>query len=807
MNRTDKQTDLQPAEAEFGQAIDYRLIFDACTNPMAFSEAASGKIVDVNAAWMAATGIAREAVIGRTALELGLWPNEAQRSACLAELETKGFLADYEMKLILRSVETPHRASARLVHMHGARYAIWEFRNVVLEKQAEEKVSSLLAKSEQSRRALLSMLQDVKRAEEALRQSEAQLATAMRIARLGHWELDVERGIFTFSDSFYAIFHTTAKEAGGYQMSIADYAKRFVHPADSSVVGAETRKASEASDPTFNRYLEHRMLYADGGVGHIAVHYFVVKDPQGKTIRLYGVNQDITERKRTETALSVSQERLRAIVSATPSCIKLVDSQGTLLEINPCGLDLVEAASAAEVIGRPLFGLIAPEHRESFAKFNERICSGHDGTLEFEMVGLRGTRRWMQTHAVPLQDPASGKTLHLAITDDITDRKRVESQLRQAQKLEAVGQLAGGIAHDFNNILAAIMMNLTLLQDNDHLDGETRAGLKEVESCAERATRLTRQLLMFSRRSVLETRVLDVNEVVDNLLKMLGRLLGEHIKLVFERSNRLPPVEADAGMLEQVLMNLAVNARDAMPKGGQITISTSAPEISAADAALHPERRRGSFVCLAVADTGCGMDPATVEHIFEPFFTTKEAGKGTGLGLATVHGIVAQHRGWVEVDSRVGGGTTFRAYLPVSTTLLKEDEEQSAQPALKGSETLLVVEDEDAVRLTLARALRGLDYRVLEAANGQDALKLWRDHGAEIDLLLTDMVMPEGMTGLELAERIRLDKPALKVIISSGYAAEITESATLTKAGIVYLPKPYKLASLGRALRECLERK
>jgi CheY-like chemotaxis protein len=289
----------------------------------------------------------------------------------------------------------------------------------------------------------------------------------------------------------------------------------------------------------------------------------------------------------------------------------------------------------------------------------------------------------------------------------------------QPQKLEAVGQLAGGVAHDFNNILAATMVNLDLLQMNEHLDPETRAGLTELKRYAERAAGLTRQLLMFSRRSVLETKVLDLNEVVDNLLRMLGRLLGEHIKLVFERSSNLPAVQADAGMLEQVLVNLTVNARDAMPKGGRITISTSTAEFSEAEAAEEP---RG-------------------------------------------------------------------------------------KAAPTGSETLLVVEDEDGMRRILVLALQGLGYRVVEAANGPEALAVWRDRGREIDLLLTDMVMPEGMTGLELAEKIRAEKPDVRVIISSGYTAEITDAAALATAGLVYLPKPYQTPLLARVVRQCLDRR
>jgi PAS domain S-box-containing protein len=390
---------------------------------------------------------------------------------------------------------------------------------------------------------------------------------------------------------------------------------------------------------------------------------------------------------------------------------------------------------------------------------------------------------------------------------DITKRKRLEEQLRQAQKMEAIGQLAGGIAHDFNNILAATMMNLDLMQVNPNLDQEMRAGLKELEADAKRAASLTRQLLMFSRRSVLELQVLDLNQVVADLLKMVGRLLGEHLTLTFERGSTLPAVEADAGMLEQVLMNLTVNARDAMPKGGRITLTTHAVNADLEWAKSNPNRRAGLFVCLSVSDTGCGMDKATLDRIFEPFFTTKGEGKGTGLGLATVHGIVAQHQGWVEVESRVGQGTTFRIYLPASAKVQTETKGDGQLAVPTGQETLLVVEDNASVRQMLVQTLRVLGYRVIEAANGQEAMTRWREYGLQIDLLLTDMVMPEGMTGLELAEHVLAEKPNLKIIISSGYSGELNEPGRTAAAGIVYLPKPYQVPLLGKIVRECLDRK
>ena len=320
-----------------------------------------------------------------------------------------------------------------------------------------------------------------------------------------------------------------------------------------------------------------------------------------------------------------------------------------------------------------------------------------------------------------------------------------------------------------------MMLSLDLLRQNKSLDGEALEAVGELRGGAQRAGNLTRQLLMFSRRSVLDVKTLELNAVVSNLLKMLGRLVGEHIKLQFQIGPSLPLVEADTTMLEQVLMNLVLNARDALPGGGRITITTRAVEFDPARVRDHPDRRPGRFARLSVADAGCGMDEETLKRIFEPFFTTKGLGKGSGLGLATVYGVVAQHQGWVEVESQVGQGSVFHVFLPASTKSGVPAEAGGRHDNLRGSGTILVVEDELAVRTILARTLCRFGYTVLEAGGGREAMELWKARRAEIDLLLTDMVMPGGMTGLSLAEKLRSEKPSLKVIVTSGYSGDLFE--------------------------------
>ncbi len=385
------------------------------------------------------------------------------------------------------------------------------------------------------------------------------------------------------------------------------------------------------------------------------------------------------------------------------------------------------------------------------------------------------------------------------------ERKALQAQFLQAQKMEAVGQLAGGVAHDLNNILASTMLHLGLLEMKPDLDPETREALGQMKKGAQRAAAFTRQLLMFSRRSMLEVKTVDLSDLISDLLKMLRRMIGEHVAVHFESDPTVPTVEADPGMIEQVVMNLCVNARDAMPKGGTITIGLKAVQVEKSQLSARPGVKPGTFACLSVADTGCGMDEATLKRAFEPFFTTKEVGKGTGLGLATVDGIVGQHNGWVEAESRLGEGTTFRVFLPVSAKRVIRLPSVERSEGLRGNETILLVEDESELRLITRQGLRHLGYRVHEAANGQEALAVWRQHHEEIHLLFSDMIMPGGMTGLELAERLRKEKPDLRVVLCSGYDTEVAGRCSPCEAIARRLPKPYQVEDLAKTIRGCLD--
>jgi PAS domain S-box-containing protein len=396
----------------------------------------------------------------------------------------------------------------------------------------------------------------------------------------------------------------------------------------------------------------------------------------------------------------------------------------------------------------------------------------------------------------------------LTLTEDISERLNLENQLRQAHKMEAIGQLAAGVAHDFNNILTVIQGHVSLMLSKNKVDQQDEASLKQTLAASERAGNLTRQLLAFSRKQIMECKPVKLDRLFDQLGPMLQRLIGEQIQIEFRCPPHLPPIHADLCNIEQVLMNLAVNARDAMPEGGRLTISAASVPISQSHTNANPEASVGQFVCLSVTDTGCGMDDATKSLIFEPFFTTKEVGKGTGMGLATVYGIVKQHKGWIELDSRVGCGATFRVYLPESvelccTTLPAKSE--TPPRSLEGDETILIVEDEPFLRKFVETVLGTYGYKVLLAADAAQALEVWRQHKNDIALLLTDMVMPGGTNGKELAELMRAQWPTLKVIFTSGYSLDVLGDNYRLTVGSALLQKPYSASVLVAAVRQCLD--
>jgi two-component system, cell cycle sensor histidine kinase and response regulator CckA len=528
---------------------------------------------------------------------------------------------------------------------------------------------------------------DRKRADEALRASEAQLENAMDIAHLVNWEFDVDSGLFTFNDRFYAFYGTTAEAEGGYLMPADVYAKDFVHPDEQHLIGEEVQRALRTTDPDYRAYVEHRIIRRDGAVRHIAVRYGITKDEHGRTVKTHGANQDITELKRAEEALFAAEE-----------------------------------------------------------------------------------------------------------------------QLRQAQKMEAIGQLAGGIAHDFNNLLMAIIGYADLAMAADDLPRPARAHVEEIKKAADRAADLTRQILAFSRRQTLRPQVLCLNDVVQGMEGLLRRTVGEDIDLNLVLDPDLNSAEVDPVCMEQVLMNLVVNARDAMSGGGPVTIETGNVKLEAEFAQVNHWAEPGPYVTLTVSDTGCGMDEATKDRVFEPFFTTKEQGRGTGLGLSTVYGIIKQSGGSITVDSEPDRGSSFKIYLPaVPRQATARELHPVPRETQGGSETILVVEDEEGVRQLISHALTSAGYRVQAGASWREISDQLESQEVVPGLLVTDVVLPDRVDGLEVVERLRRRFPDLPVLFMSGYAQGAMRPGMGPRKDMEFLQKPFELSVLLQRVREILD--
>ncbi len=498
--------------------------------------------------------------------------------------------------------------------------------------------------------------------------------------------------------------------------------------------------------------------------------------------------------------------RLVSAIEQAPALVMLADPEDRIVYVN-AAFESITGYSRAQVLGLNARRLgVGSDDDPAYREATEVLSVG--GTWSGVLTGRRMDGSPFEEEAVvsPTTDEKGDVTGYLMVARDVTRERALEAQLLQSQKMEAVGQLAGGIAHDFNNLLTAIHGYGEFLGRGLPEGDPRRADVDEILRAADRAAELTRQLVAFSRRQILRPRVLDPTEVVEGIVPMLRRLMGEHIALVTHTQPDLGHVKADASQLEQVIVNLAVNARDAMPEGGKLTIETANVELGAEYAAAHAEVTPGPYVLLSVSDTGVGMDPETEAHAFEPFFTTKQPGKGTGMGLATVYGIVKQSSGSIYLYSDPGRGTTFKIYLPrVEEEATAMAEAVTVRPATTGSETILLVEDNAAVRAFARRALEAQGYTVLEAASGTEALPLAASQSGSLDLLVTDVVMP-GMQGHQLAEQLRANLPDLPVLYVSGFTENSVISHGIPGREVAFLPKPFTAEALGRAVRDAIER-
>ena len=517
---------------------------------------------------------------------------------------------------------------------------------------------------------------------------------------------------------------------------------------------------------------------------------------------------DISEAKLAEEELRWKTAFLEAQVNSTLDGLLVVDNHEKIILQNQRLVELWkiprELTESQEDQAQINFIINRTKDPEAFVAKLKYLSEHPDEVSRDEILLSDGMI--LDRYSAPVKDKNGKHYGRIWAFRDMTERRQLEEQFRQSQKMESIGQLAGGIAHDFNNILAVIQMQSDLLVYDGVLSLEQRENLDEIISATQRASNLTRQLLLFSRNEKMLSRDLNLSENVSNMTKMLRRILGDDIQMHLKIAPQPLLTHADSGMVDQIIMNLAVNARDAMPQGGKLQIATASVDYDELAAGQTPQARPGSFVCLSVADTGLGIPPEILPRIFEPFFTTKGVGKGTGLGLATVFGIVQQHHGWINVSSEPGRGTIFKIYLPRLSKFSPESKPVADLRAenQRGTETILLVEDDASLRGAFSKTLTQLGYRVIEAGNGASALELWKKHSQEISLLLTDLMMPGGMTGQEFAEPLLKSERRLKVIYMSGYSSSITVADLQVDDRVNFLAKPFDSQTLAQTIRAAL---
>ena len=542
--------------------------------------------------------------------------------------------------------------------------------------------------------------------------------------------------------------------------------------------------------------VEYRVVRPDGSTRWVLTHMTPITDATGQVYRMSGSALDVTDRHVAEAALKEKETQFRLLTETSFDGIDIVVN-GIIKEANQ-GLADMLGYTLDEMIGRPALDFV---HKESQGIVESRLADGVEGLYEF--IGKHKSGKRLIIECASRMHQIDGEMGRLTALRDVTEKRNLEDQFRQAQKMEAVGRLAGGVAHDFNNLLTVIMAYTQMLSEELGPDSRHADDLGEIQKASVAAAALTRQLLAFSRQQVIEPALVSLNDVVDNARKMLARLIGEDVELITTFTGEPIAVLIDPGQVEQALMNLAVNARDAMPVGGRLTVETAIVDLDADYMKDHWPAVAGRFARLALSDTGFGMTAETRERIFEPFFTTKEAGKGTGLGLPTVDGIVKQSNGFISVSSEPGKGTTFNLYIPLADAIAITCAPIAA-PTARGSETILLVEDSTPVRIAAKRILELSGYRVLETPSGKAGLALAAKKQEEIHLLVTDVVMPE-MSGREVAEKFALLRPKAKVLFMSGYTDDAVVRHGILHEGVAYLQKPFTADTLARKVRATLD--
>ena len=765
----------QAEAARLDSQAMFSLTFQSSPIAMSLVSTDDGRFVDVNEAFLAVSGWPRSEVIGRTTADLGFYEDRADRDRLVDQAMKTGRVEGMPCAFVMKSgARRDALVSTSLIVLHGRRY-------------------------------LLSTMQDVsslRETEASLRQSEFFFKESQRVAHIGSYRVDFVAGVWVSSEVLDEIFGIGPLD----DRSIAGWLA-LIHPDD------QARMAGYLQDSVIGRRqqfdMEYRIVRRNDGVTRWVYGLGALAfDHAGAAVSMTGTIQDITERKRVEFALRDSEARLRDLTFSLGEWVWELDADGRYTFSSSKGDDLF-----GDVIGRSPFEFMAPDETERMGAIFRDLVARKAPIIDLENwnIDRHGRRRCLLTSGVPILRDDGAFLGYRGVDKDITELKRAEQEravlenhLGHSQKMESVGRLAGGVAHDFNNMLGVILGHAEMAADLPNLPNELHEHLQAIRGAAARSASLTGQLLAFARKQTVLPKVLNLNDVVAGTLKMLQRLIGEDIELRWTPGDATWPVRVDASQMDQILANLAVNARDAIGGVGTVTIATTHRTLTAAECAGHPDRVPGDYVVLIVSDDGSGMSPDTLTHLFEPFFTTKPVGEGTGLGLATVYGAVRQNGGFITVASEPARGTTFAIHLPRHHGALEQERGATVARRQPGRETILVVEDEPGLLKMITQILEGLGYRVIPADTPELALRIAAESAEPIHLLLTDVVMP-GMNGRVLADTLMARDQKLKRLFMSGYTADVIANRGVMDDGVPIVQKPFSTADLAARVREVLD--
>ena len=747
--------------------LSYRRLFEAAQDGILILDFYTGRITDVNPFLCKLLGFSHSEMVGNTVGELSPFRDMEPNQAMLERLQQRGYVRYEDLPLERRDGRKIAVEFVSNVYQAGDKKVIQcNIRDITERKKAEQRLTLL--------NTCVSNLNDI-----------VLVTEADPIDEPG------PRIVFV-NEAFERITGYTSAETIGRS-------PRFLQGEKTERrILAEIRQALVQQQPLRRQIINYRK---DGTEYWLDIDIVPILNAAGKCTNFAAIGRNITEEKKSEE----ERARLAAIVECSEDAIISKSLDGIIISWNQ-GAERLYGYTAEEIIGQPMSILFIPEHNGEYLQIMEKVRRG-ERVAAYETARRRkdGSMINVSVAIAPIEIRNGELVGASSISRDITRVKRLEEQFRQSQKLEAIGRLAGGMAHDFNNQLTVICGYTQLLLNTAHDEPETDK-LREIKKAGERAASLTQQLLAFSRNQVLEPKVLDLNIVVGESEKMLRRLLGEDIDLATVLNPKLGSVETDPSQLEQVLMNLVINARDAMPQGGKLTIETANAVLDRTYCQIHDDVKPGNYVMLAVRDTGCGMDEQTQGHIFEPFFTTKELGKGTGLGLAMIHGFINQSGGHILVESEVGLGSTISIYLPEVQKVPRSPENlpQTIEKMPHGDETILLVEDDDAVRTFASQVLQDCGYTIIEAASGQEAIQLLKKHPEQVHMLVSDVVMPS-LSGREVAEQVKALIPAIKVLFLSGYTDDAVIRHGILASEVAFLQKPFTPSELGLKVRNVLD--